>query len=228
MSFESGAAYNNALIPIVRGDVQPDRSVPAQWMMYDLWEDMRACDKELADDILEPVFTFMRAQTDKARLSIGEMGEYLVYRERDVGKALLCALGRFSMELRLTPEELDSVQPIEKNCAKHLSVVNDILSWDKEHLTYLTGHPEGSALCSAVQVLSKETSLPYSACKRVLWVLCREWEAQHDVLVEKLASGRTLSPKVLKYIKSLEYQISGNEQWSVTTLRYNFVAPAEA
>lgn len=74
-------------MPIMRGDVLPDRKIPVEWMMYDLWEHMRALDKELADDVLEPTFTFMRAQTDKDRLSIVGMGPYLVYREKDVGKA---------------------------------------------------------------------------------------------------------------------------------------------
>lgn len=87
MSLEDGRAYNDKLIPIARGDVQPDQSVPVEWIMYDLWEMMRAQDKELADEVLEPTFTFMRAQTDKARLSVRGMGPYLVYREKDVGKA---------------------------------------------------------------------------------------------------------------------------------------------
>lgn len=48
---------------------------------------MRAHDLELANEVLEPTFVFMRSQTDKARLTISELGEYLRYREKDVGKA---------------------------------------------------------------------------------------------------------------------------------------------
>lgn len=62
-------------------------SIPVEYILYDLWESMRAHDKHLADEVLEPVFTFMRAQTDKARLEINELGQYLEYREKDVGKA---------------------------------------------------------------------------------------------------------------------------------------------
>ncbi|KAM7185509.1 Isoprenoid synthase domain containing protein [Naviculisporaceae sp. PSN 640] len=224
MSLEEGSAYNEKLIPIARGDVLPDREVPVEWITYDLWESMRDYDRELADEILEPVFTFMRAQTDKTRLSIRGMGPYLVYREKDVGKALLCALMRFVMGLHVTPEELTSAQPLEQNCAKHLSVMNDIWSWDKEYLQSLDGHPEGSAICSAVQILSDETSLPYEASKRVLWSLCREWELEHNVLVEKLLGsqqGQDVTMTNLElYIKGLEYQMAGNELWSGTTLRY--------
>ena len=87
MSLEDGSAYNERLILLSKGSTAPDRSIPVEWITYELWNEMRACDKELADEILEPVFTFMRAQTDKSRLEIKELGEYFRYRERDVGKA---------------------------------------------------------------------------------------------------------------------------------------------
>jgi aristolochene synthase len=87
MSFEDGKAYNENLMPISRGTVLPDRNIPAEWITYDLWESMRAFDAKLADEILEPVFMFMRAQTDPRRKDVMELGQYLEYRERDVGKA---------------------------------------------------------------------------------------------------------------------------------------------
>lgn len=87
MSLQDGKAYNESLMPICKGDKLPDRSVPAQWMMYDLWEDMRKCDKTLANEVLEPVFKFMRAQTSHERLNIQGLGRYLQYRQADVGQA---------------------------------------------------------------------------------------------------------------------------------------------
>lgn len=87
MSLEEGKAYNEKLIPICRGEVAPDRSVPAEYILYDLWEGMRAHDRPLADDILEPCFKFMRAQTDPERLRDMDLRAYLKYRERDVGGA---------------------------------------------------------------------------------------------------------------------------------------------
>lgn len=87
MSFEEGSAYNENLIPICQGVVTPDRSKPAEYILYDLWESMRAHDKEMADMILEPVFVFMRAQTDKERAKPMGLGKYFVYREKDVGRA---------------------------------------------------------------------------------------------------------------------------------------------
>ena len=87
MSFETGKAYNEKLMPIARGDVLPDRNIPVEYITYDLWENMRAFDRKLTDEILEPVFTFMRAQTDPSRKANFGLGAYLQYREGDVGKA---------------------------------------------------------------------------------------------------------------------------------------------
>ncbi|EKG12703.1 hypothetical protein MPH_10171 [Macrophomina phaseolina MS6] len=87
MSFAAGKAYNDHLMPIMRGEVAPNKSIPCEWMMAEIWETMRRDDAVLADEILEPTFTFMRAQTDKTRMQITSLGQYLEYRERDVGRA---------------------------------------------------------------------------------------------------------------------------------------------
>lgn len=87
MSLEEGRTYNERLMPIFRGDVAPDRNVPAEYIVYDLWEAMRAHDRPLADGILEPCFSFMRAQTDAERLKDMDVRAYLEYREADVGGA---------------------------------------------------------------------------------------------------------------------------------------------
>ena len=125
------------------------------------------------------------------------------------------------MDLHISPAELATVVALERNCAKHISVVNDIYSWEKEVLAAQNGHSEGSALCSAVQVVSQEGKVGIEASKRVLWSFVREWEFQHEVLAaERIHSPEGCSQAVKDYIKGLEYQMSGNELWSKTTLRY--------
>jgi aristolochene synthase len=42
MPIEDAEIYNERLILIARGIQRPDPSIPAEWMMWDLWEDMRA------------------------------------------------------------------------------------------------------------------------------------------------------------------------------------------
>jgi len=134
---------------------------------------------------------------------------------------LLSALMRFSMDIHLSVAELKSMEALESNCSKHISVVNDIFSWDKELRASQTCREEGSALCSAVKILANETNLSVDAAKRVLWSMVREWEGVHDRLVTEMATASELSPGARDYIRGLEYQMSGNELWSMTTPRYH-------
>ncbi len=135
--------------------------------------------------------------------------------------SLLSSLMRFTMGIHLTPEELRSMTLLERNCSKQISVVNDIYSWEKELRASKTGHHEGAALCSAVKIVAEETHLNADAAKRILWSMTREWERRHDELAaEQLTGSAAMSQSVRDYIQGLEYQMSGNELWSRTTLRY--------
>lgn len=129
---------------------------------------------------------------------------------------------RFSMKLQMSSSELDLCETVERNCAKHISVVNDIYSFEKEVAAAKTGHREGGAICSSVQIMAEESALSVNASKRVLFLLCREWEAIHRQLVVRQSDKCT--PAVSAYMKGLEYQMSGNEQWSHTTKRYHDAA----
>ena len=134
---------------------------------------------------------------------------------------LLSALMRFSMGIRLSQSVLDRMSSLERNCARHVSVVNDIYSYEKELKTSQIGHKEGSHLCSAVKIIAGETSLGIPATKRVLWSMVREWEKEHEDLVTAQLSVPPGFTEVERlYMKGLEYQMSGNELWSKTTPRY--------
>lgn len=126
---------------------------------------------------------------------------------------------RFAMDLHLSLSELTSLVPLDRNCTKQFSSVNDIYSWEKEARAAQSEHQEGSALCSAVKVLADETGLSTDASKRVLWCMIREWEVAHDELVIEMEQAGC-SEAVRDYMKGLEYQMSGNEAWCRTTPRY--------
>ncbi|KAI0490081.1 Aristolochene synthase [Xylaria cf. heliscus] len=217
MSFDEGLKYNENLISISRGYIWPNRAIPEEWILYDIWESMRAHDKELTEDLIESVVIYLRATTDKIRLDIEGIGPYLKFRERDVGKHILCSGLRFVADLHLSPEQLKPVAEIEQNFSNHITIINDIYSFHKECQKAQTGHVEGATLCSAVQVLHQEANLSYQATKKVLLAICREWEENHVALVGKLPNDRD----VQIYIKGIEYMAGGNEEWSATTMRYN-------
>ncbi|KAI1138572.1 isoprenoid synthase domain-containing protein [Hypoxylon sp. FL0543] len=172
-------------MPTCNGGAQPDQHSQVEWMMYRIWEEMRQCNEELANGVLEPVFTFMRAQTSPERLHIEDLGPYLRYRQGDVGQILLAALMRYCMDLYISPGELESVKGIESYVGRHISVVNDIFSFEKELETSKSAHKEGGALCSSVSILAEEVGITTGAAKSVLWSICREWERLHQDIVTK-------------------------------------------
>ena len=85
------------------------------------------------------------------------------------------------------------------------------------------GHKEGSALCSAVKVLAESANISAEASKRVLWSMVREWEVVHDQMCGTMERKGIWDDQVRAYTKGLEYQMSGNEEWSRTTKRYSVV-----
>lgn len=86
MSVAQGVEYNAKVIECARGTLLPDRTMPAQWMMYDLFECMRAVDKPLADELLIPTIDFLLAQVDESRTKPMALQEYFEYRDADLGK----------------------------------------------------------------------------------------------------------------------------------------------
>ena len=89
------------------------------------------------------------------------------------------------MNVTLNPCELQSLEAIDRNCAKHISVTNDIYSWDKELRKAQASKEEGSILCSAVGTLASECNVGTDASKRILSMMCREWEIIHLQLAEE-------------------------------------------
>ncbi|KAI8953277.1 Aristolochene synthase in complex with 12,13 Difluorofarnesyl diphosphate [Xylaria longipes] len=219
MSLVDGEEYNNRLIDLSRGHVMPDRSVPVEYIIYDLWENMRACDAAKAEIVMEGTFLFMRAQTDKTRLKPMTLHEYLEYREKDVGKALLGSLMTFSMNLELSEQEAVAAMPADRACSKHLSVVNDAWSYEKEVRASKMLHEEGAVLCTCVAILAHDSELSIPATKRVLYSMVREWELQFKDLVAGILTSID-TPALRAYLQGLELQMTGNEHWSRTTLRY--------
>ena len=136
--------------------------------------------------------------------------------------SLLAALTRYGMDLHISAEELETVTDIERNCGRHIAIVNDVFSYEKEMQASRSSDQEGAILCNAVQVLSSQLFVGVDPSKHILSTLVREWEYKHKELVKRrLANVPECSRELQAYINALEYHMSGNELWSRTTKRYS-------
>ena len=117
---------------------------------------------------------------------------------------------------------MESVRAIEGSYAKLAVTVNDVHSFDKELRQWNAHRQEGARLVNMVNMLARETGVSYQAAKRVLWVLIREWELEHQQLVsDRMTAQGGCDADLEAYLKVMEYAMSGNERWSETTGRYH-------
>lgn len=84
MSLKEGAALIERIISIVKGDIKPNASVPAEWMMKEVWDNLASIDQVLTDEMKEPAFVFWRSQVADERLKPKTLKTYLRYREDDI------------------------------------------------------------------------------------------------------------------------------------------------
>jgi hypothetical protein len=87
MSISEGKALYRKLIPMAMGTAQPDRTQPFEWITYDIFASMRACDEERTKDVFQKALLCITAQVDEARLSCADMGSLLRHREKEAGCA---------------------------------------------------------------------------------------------------------------------------------------------
>lgn len=118
---------------------------------------------------------------------------------------------------------MKSLEEIHESYGKLGMIVNDILSFDKELYLWNRDHKEGAKMLNIVNYMSTDAGVSHSSAKRILWVLCREWEIDHQEMVAKAVGCKGgADPTLKKYLKGLEYVLSGNEYWSATTERYHW------
>ena len=138
--------------------------------------------------------------------------------------SFVAACVRYSSRLRIPSETLKTLEGIHESYGKLGIIVNDVYSFDKELHLWNQDHKEGARLLNVVNHMSMDAGVSYSTAKRILWVLCREWEIDHQEMVAQAVAGKKGADATLlkKYLKGLEHVLSGNEYWSQTTERYHW------
>ena len=141
----------------------------------------------------------------------------------DITPSFVSACVRYSARLCVSKNVLISLEAIHESYGKLGIIVNDIQSFDKELRLWNKEHKEGAKLLNLVNHMSLDAGVSHSSAKRILWVLCREWEIEHQEIVTKTVSSEAGANQIIvKYLKGLEYVLGGNEYWSETTERYHW------
>lgn len=136
---------------------------------------------------------------------------------------MVAAFIRYGSRLRFSNETMKSLEAIHHSWSKLAIIVNDIYSFDKELHLWNENHKEGAKLLNMVNSVSIDYGVSHQTAKRILWVLCREWEIDYQEMEAKVLGGKGGVDPILKmYLKCLELLLGGNEYWSETTTRYHW------
>ncbi|KAI0455385.1 Aristolochene synthase in complex with 12,13-Difluorofarnesyl diphosphate [Xylaria acuta] len=159
-------------------------------MMWNLWDDVRAHNRELASSVEAPCFLFMRAQVDKTRLELDDLPLHFQFREKDIGTTL----------------EQEPVRPVVSNFAKNLVCFNDIYSFEKitPYLRIQEGGHTGGRMLSSVPLVQALAKVGPEFAKRILWTMCREWE--RETTIDELPKlSISTHPLLWKLFMEIEY-----------------------
>ena len=134
----------------------------------------------------------------------------------------VAAAMRYAMDLKVTAEAVNTIVAISESYSRLGIIVNDIYSFAKELRAWNTNGKEGGKILNMVMLQANETGVSWEAAKRVLWILCREWELEHfDLITQREMAAEGCDEDLKTYIKGLEYVLGGNEIWSSYTQRYH-------
>ncbi|KAL1637918.1 hypothetical protein SLS56_000475 [Neofusicoccum ribis] len=143
--------------------------------------------------------------------------EYLDYRWMDAANGWLVASCKFSIA---SPVSLDDplVARITRLAGDHVSIVNDLGSFDKELRAFESG--KTVVLINLVQVMRESCGLAIDDAKAAAFAL--QLLNEQDILaeLEALKAGGKLSTEHWRYVDSLLALIAGNTFYTMTTSRY--------
>jgi len=143
--------------------------------------------------------------------------QYMDYRFHDFGSEFFLATTLFGMDFDpLTVEERAIAEPFVQTGYRHISLLNDLFSFDVEWEDTF----DKDQLVNGVCVFIRSGVSPSEAKERVKVVL-RSLEQDYMQHIYTATSQGLLSLRLQKFVTAVAQQMVGNLVWSSSCLRYN-------
>ncbi|KAK4203172.1 putative terpene cyclase [Triangularia verruculosa] len=146
--------------------------------------------------------------------SLSSLKEYLVFRETDVGMPICVELLYWTdpaLSSSITPRDRQLLRPLEKLANYHVSILNDVFSFEREWKA-AQSNSEGGALVNGVAVLAEEANISVTAARGLCVALVRAWEAEFLKLVDEVAPVGGVEGRLRRAVEGIERRMSGAEQ----------------
>lgn len=159
--------------------------------------------------------------------ALASLRDYLSFREVDVGMPICVELLYWADPslAAVSPAQRESLAQLEKVANFHVSILNDVFSFEREWKA--AQKAEGGALVNGVSVLAGEMNVSLKAARQLCLALVRAWEVEFLALSEEVLAaaaadrGGEEEEELLRLaIKGIERRMSGAEAYSWRTARY--------
>ena len=85
MNIKEGKVFYDRHKLLATKKVLPNENSPIEWVICDIWEKMRAADKELTKVVMHWAFVSLDNQVDPKRLTCKDVGSVLKHRVLEAG-----------------------------------------------------------------------------------------------------------------------------------------------
>ncbi|KAF2127466.1 terpenoid synthase [Dothidotthia symphoricarpi CBS 119687] len=167
-------------------------------------------------EVIDRLVDFCRHVPPQSNFS--SLADYLSYRNIDAGVPYILACVKFSLESDVCIED-PKMATILRLISDHVSLVNDLASFDKE----LRAFEEGKVfyMINAVDIVRKLFGLSsWPSAKAITYTMQLEVEAQMEDELARLAREDCLSAKEEQFVSAALTMAAGNLFYSVVTSRY--------
>ncbi|KKY30349.1 putative sesquiterpene cyclase [Diaporthe ampelina] len=152
------------------------------------------------------------------RSEFTSLADYLTYRNIDAGVPYILACVKFSIASDVCIED-PKLAKILRLISDHVSLVNDLASFDKE----LRAFEEGKVcyMINAVDVVRRLLGLSnWQSAKALTFAMQLEVESQMEDELTRLSVDGCLAPQEEKFVEACLTMTAGNVFYSIVTSRY--------
>lgn len=150
--------------------------------------------------------------------TITSLNDYLKFRGGNICAGWTFAAVKFSMASNVDIDQ-PAITRFMELATEHLSIANDLYSYEKEARAYRTG--ECPDLLNFVAVVQQLLSLPDEASAlEMTYALMLQREQWMYAELRKLEAAGTLDDETWEFLRGMWANLSGNTFFSMTTVRY--------
>ncbi|KAI9040026.1 terpene synthase family protein [Aspergillus affinis] len=171
----------------------------------------------LMQTLLETFEDFLVFTSKHQRSRFEGLRDFLDYRMIDIAMTLILASVRLGNGLDLNRQQLEPLRHIIDLTSDHITLVNDLYSFDKEKRAAVT---EGALLLNTVNYLEQALSVSSPFAKDLTLRLILDIESKLQDELGLISQTETLSESQVRYAHALVECASGNWLFSITSIRY--------